>query len=174
MERNSQNALSASWIKTPIEQMIVVSSQSRIHLLEFANSKHLQRKLKYIERVAKTIINQSVTKPIISIKNELQEYFDGALREFNTPIAPFGTNFQNIVWKELMHVPYGKTRSYKELANNINMKTAYRAVALANSANNIAIVIPCHRIINNNGNLGGYSGGIQNKQWLLNHEQKTF
>ncbi len=100
-------------------------------------------------------------------------YFKGKLREFNTPIHLMGTSFQAQVWNQLLKIPYGETRSYLEQAKAIKKETAYRAVANANGANQLAIIIPCHRIINNNGKLGGYGGGTEKKKWLLEHEKKS-
>jgi O-6-methylguanine DNA methyltransferase len=83
-----------------------------------------------------------------------------------------GSPFQKLVWNELLNIPYGETRSYLEEANAIGKPTSYRAVANANGANKLAIIIPCHRIINNNGEIGGYGGGIARKKWLLEHETR--
>ena len=82
-----------------------------------------------------------------------------------------GTAFQRKVWHELMSISAGKTQSYKEISYKINQPTAYRAVANANGANHLALIIPCHRVINSNGKLGGYNGNISHKAWLLRHEK---
>jgi AraC family transcriptional regulator of adaptative response/methylated-DNA-[protein]-cysteine methyltransferase len=97
-------------------------------------------------------------------------YFSGVNHEFITPLALLGSPFQVQVWEELIRIPKGETRSYAQLASAIGRPSAYRAVARANGANQIAIVIPCHRVINSSGELGGYGGGIKRKQWLLDHE----
>ena len=111
--------------------------------------------------------NKTVIK---SIENELKLYFAGALQSFKTPICLLGSAFQKVVWKQLLLIPYGKTISYLQQAALIGKKTAYRAVALANAANQINIVIPCHRVIKHSGDLGGYNGGVDRKKWLINHE----
>ena len=108
--------------------------------------------------------------PLISIERELKLYFEGKLKEFKTEIAYPGTEFQVMVWEELRKIPFGKTCSYAELAKRVGREGAYRAVARANSTNRLAIVIPCHRVIYADGTLGGYAGGMQNKQGLLDHE----
>jgi AraC family transcriptional regulator of adaptative response/methylated-DNA-[protein]-cysteine methyltransferase len=110
---------------------------------------------------------------ISSIQEELSLYFNGSLKEFKTPIRTLGTQFQKLVWLELTRVLYGSTKGYKEQAKAISKPTASRAVANANGANQMAIIIPCHRIINSNGSIGGYSGGIARKQWLLEHEKSS-
>ena len=98
---------------------------------------------------------------------QLQAYFAGELREFVLPVAPEGTAFQQSVWRQLQRIPYGETISYGELANRLGNPKAVRAVGLANGANPISIVIPCHRVIGSNGSLVGYGGGLPTKQALL-------
>ena len=103
--------------------------------------------------------------------NELEEYFNGRLREFKTPVHFVGTAFQQRVWKSLCTIPYGETGTYAQQAQVIGRPFAYRAVANANAANHCAIIVPCHRIIKSNGDLCGYAGGVERKRWLLAHEQ---
>jgi len=98
---------------------------------------------------------------------ELDAYFAGRLRRFATPLAPRGTPFQLDVWRALCDIPYGETISYGELARRIDNPKAVRAVGLANGANPIAIIVPCHRVIGSNGTLTGYGGGLPIKQALL-------
>ena len=104
---------------------------------------------------------------------QLDEYLDGKRMTIDVPIETAGTDFQQDVWKALMDIPYGRTSSYLELAQSINRASAVRAVAQANGANALAIIIPCHRIIGNNGELIGYGGGLAVKKRLLNLEQRT-
>jgi AraC family transcriptional regulator of adaptative response/methylated-DNA-[protein]-cysteine methyltransferase len=99
-------------------------------------------------------------------------YFDGNLTEFKTPLFFLGSSFQKQVWEALRKIPFGQTRSYAEMATFIGKPSAFRAVANANGANQLAIVVPCHRVINTNGDLAGYGGGIARKKWLIHHEQK--
>jgi AraC family transcriptional regulator of adaptative response/methylated-DNA-[protein]-cysteine methyltransferase len=107
------------------------------------------------------------------LKAELARYFDGNLREFSVPIVFPGTAFQRRVWKRLLDIPYGQTMSYQDLARSVGHPAAVRAVGRANGMNRIAILIPCHRIVNKNGDLGGYGGGLRRKQFLLNLEQAS-
>ena len=109
--------------------------------------------------------------PIVSVAKELDQYFNGKLGEFKTPVFYFGSPFQKHVWEELQKIPIGETRSYADIAHAIGSPTSHRAVARANGANQIAIIIPCHRVIYSNGELGGYSGGIFRKKWLIGHEK---
>ncbi len=101
-------------------------------------------------------------------------YFNGTLKKFNTSIYLSGSEFQKLVWQDLTNVPYGETRSYFTQAKLIGMERSYRAVANANGANKFAIIIPCHRIINNNGELGGYGSGLDRKKWLIEHERQNY
>ncbi len=102
---------------------------------------------------------------------QLDEYFAGKRRDFDLPLAPEGTAFQQRVWRELLTIPYGDTWSYGELARAIGRPAAARAVGAANGKNPIAIIVPCHRVIGANGTLVGYGGGLPVKTWLLEHEQ---
>ena len=102
---------------------------------------------------------------------QLDEYFSGTRKVFDLPLNPKGTKFQQKVWSILLSIPYGETRSYKNIAAQIGDENACRAVGMANNKNKIPIFIPCHRIINADGSLGGYSGGEKIKQILLNLEQ---
>ncbi len=109
--------------------------------------------------------------PFLETKQQLTAYFAGTLTEFDVPLQMQGTIFQQRVWEALKSIPYGATLSYGELAQQIGQPKASRAVGLANGRNPISIVVPCHRVIGANGKLTGYGGGIERKQWLLNHER---
>jgi AraC family transcriptional regulator of adaptative response/methylated-DNA-[protein]-cysteine methyltransferase len=108
-----------------------------------------------------------------TIADELSRYFDGTLKRFTVPLAPFGTPFQLKVWRRLREIPYGRTVSYGELAAAVDRPAAQRAVGRANGDNRLAIVIPCHRVVRSDGNLCGYGGGLWRKKWLLEHERTT-
>lgn len=103
---------------------------------------------------------------------QLEAYFSGDLKSFNLKLAPEGTDFQKSVWKTLCGIPYGETRTYKEIAVSIGKPRAYRAVGLANNRNPIAIIIPCHRVIGSDGKLTGYASGLDIKEFLLKREEK--
>jgi len=104
--------------------------------------------------------------------NQINEYFMGDRKEFNLPLSIKGTEFQKKVWKALTEIPYGETRSYKEIAEMVNSPKAYRAVGMANNKNPLSIIIPCHRVIGSNGKLVGYGGGIDIKIKLIDLENK--
>lgn len=102
---------------------------------------------------------------------QLDEYFQGKRTTFSLPFKLTGTPFQLAVWKELQNIPYGKTTSYKEIAQKINKPKAYRAVGMADNKNPLPIIIPCHRVIGSNGKLIGYAGGLKLKNYLLELEK---
>lgn len=104
--------------------------------------------------------------------DELIEYFQGNRRVFTVPVQQEGTTFQQSVWNELLHIPYGKTISYMDLAKRLGDPKAIRAAASTNGKNNIAIIVPCHRVIGSNNDLVGYGGGLWRKRWLLQMEAK--
>ena len=167
-----QKVLKASWLDTPLGPMLAVADEEALYLLEFVDRRGLEMEIERLRKKAKLPIVPGLTAPIRQIEKELAEYFEGKRKEFKTPLFQIGSPFQKRVWEELRKIPHGETRSYAELAAAIGNPSAFRAVAQANGANPIAIVVPCHRVINTGGALGGYGGGISRKEWLLNHEKK--
>ncbi|MGI6342237.1 MAG: methylated-DNA--[protein]-cysteine S-methyltransferase [Bacteroidales bacterium] len=107
------------------------------------------------------------------VAKQLNEYFEGKRKEFTVPIKLYGTNFQLKVWQALCDIPYGQTRSYKDVAIQIGNPKAARAVGMANNRNPIAIIVPCHRVIASDGKLGGYAAGLDVKRKLLKIENST-
>jgi methylated-DNA-[protein]-cysteine S-methyltransferase len=116
-------------------------------------------------------ISQGRSSVLDETARQLAEYFAGAGRDFELPLAARGTGFQQLVWRALVAIPYGETRSYGEIAKTIGRPAASRAVGAANGRNPIAIIVPCHRVIGSDGGLTGYGGGMPAKQWLLDHER---
>ena len=104
------------------------------------------------------------------ISRHLEAYFAGQLKAFEVKLAPEGTEFQKSVWRALCEIPYGETRTYKEIAISVGKPKAYRAVGLANNRNPISIIVPCHRVIGTNGKLTGYASGLDVKEFLLRLE----
>lgn len=104
-------------------------------------------------------------------QKEINEYLDGARKRFSVDLDPDGTNFQKKVWDRLLKIPYGETRSYKDIAIELNDPNASRAVGTANGQNPLCIIVPCHRVISSSGSLGGYSGGVDRKALLLSLEK---
>ena len=160
-----------SRITTPLGPMFIGSTKKGICLLEFTDRRMLETELKDIGSKLNRIILMGENKHITKLKYELAEYFEGKLKTFTADLDTHGTEFQKTAWNALMKIPYGETRSYGQQAMVMNNPKAVRAVGLANGANRISIVIPCHRVIGANGKLTGYGGGLERKKWLLHHEQ---
>ncbi|MEK4462615.1 bifunctional transcriptional activator/DNA repair enzyme protein Ada [Paenibacillus odorifer] len=162
--------LYCTWIETILGSMLAISDEESLLLLEFVDRKGLENEIKRLRiRLNATILPEKVAV-LHQIEEELKLYFTGELTEFTTPVRYLGSDFQQKVWNELRKIPLGQTASYKELAEKINNPSACRAVARANGTNQLSILVPCHRVINSNGELGGYGGGLARKEWLIKHE----
>lgn len=172
MTSTEPTILHSSFLDTQLGAMIAIADEKALYLLEFTDRRGLDRKIERLKKKTTSILMPGRTQPINSIEYELKQYFNGELEEFKTPVMVLGSLFQKQVWKELQKISSGQTKSYADIAAAIGKPSAFRAVAQANSANQCALIIPCHRVINANGNLGGYSGGLMRKQWLINHERK--
>jgi len=116
--------------------------------------------------------NDRPTRVLKETARQLAEYFAGTRQVFDLPLAPQGSGFQERVWRALLAIPFGVTTTYGDIARTIGRPSASRAVGTANGANPIAIIVPCHRVIGQNGTLTGYAGGLPMKKWLLEHEQR--
>jgi len=164
--------LKADWIETPIGNMLAVGDERSIHLLEFFDRTALPTELKRLRTATRSTVTFGRTPAIDAIEAELREYFAGTRCRFETPLTLHGSAFTKAVWDELVAIPPGSTRSYADIAAAAGRHTAVRAVARANGANQLAIVIPCHRVIGADGSLTGYGGGLWRKDWLLRHERR--
>ena len=163
--------------ETPLGTMFTGATEEGVCMLEYADSTARQEKeIKAICKQLRTTDEEGESKHFEPLRQQLAEYFDGKRKEFTIPLVLAGTSFQQEVWRELLKIPYGSTRSYKEQSMALNNLGAIRAVGTANGANRIAILIPCHRVIGENGDLTGYGGGLWRKKWLLDLEkgQLTF
>lgn len=165
-----ENVIETCLIETPIGTMIAGGVKDGICLLEFTNRRMLKTELKQLEEYFNAVIIKGENKHFNLLRKELKEYFEKKLKKFSVPLCAPGTVFQKAVWKELRNIPFGKTRSYKEQSEALGNPGAIRAVATANGANRISIIIPCHRVIGADGSLTGYGGGLWRKKWLLEHE----
>ena len=155
--------ISFTYLQSPIGPLLLASSGSRLHSITFPKSGSPATPGSNWNE------NASAFKEPI---RQLQAYFAGELENFDLPLGPQGTPFQQKVWNELCRIPYGQTISYGELAKRIGNPNASRAVGLANGSNPIPIVIPCHRVIGSSGKLTGYGGGLPIKEKLLALEKK--
>jgi len=159
-------------IATPLGEMIAAATEEGICLLEFSDDKIVTDELRELKELLGTDIKEGRRRHLRHLKKQLKEYFAGKRKTFNLPLLTPGTDFQKAVWNELLKIPYGETVSYHQQAEAINKPGAVRAVGSANGTNRIAIIIPCHRVIGADGKLVGYGGGLERKQWLLDHERK--
>jgi len=164
--------LTARWLSTPLGPMLGVASEEGLTMLEFVDRRGLEREIVTMRRKTKRVIVPGRSSFLDRIARELAEYFSGHLERFETPLdLRGGSDFQREVWARLLDVPYGQTTSYGALAAELGRPAAARAMGRANGSNQIAIVIPCHRVIAANGALTGYGGGLHRKRWLLDHER---
>ena len=154
--------LEATIVPTPIGELRVSGTSVGLCEIRFP-TKRLAHDQPEVESPTHDVLKLTV--------EQLHAYFRGDLREFDVPLQPTGTEFQQRVWTELQRIPYGETTSYGEIAKQIGAPTASRAVGAANGRNPIPIIIPCHRVIGRDGSLTGFGGGIETKRHLLAHER---
>lgn len=164
-------AIAVSWIETPLGPMIAGSREGRVCLLEFTNRRMMEAQVRTLKRRLGVPFVTGETAVVARLAKELDLYFAGSLKDFTVPLEAPGTPFEERVWAALRTIPYGQTRSYAELAAIVDRPRSFRAVGRANGMNRIAIVIPCHRVVNQDGKLGGYGGGLWRKHALLHLER---
>lgn len=169
--QSSITQLFTTTIETPLGSMTAIADDNGLYLLEFSDQPTLKREIAFLKKTLNTEILLGTSTILEHVAFDLNNYFVNKHFIFTTPYHLLGSSFQKRVWQQLIKIPAGKTQSYGEIASRLNYPTAYRAVAKANSTNRLAIIIPCHRVINSNGQLGGYAGGVTRKEWLLTHEQ---
>jgi AraC family transcriptional regulator of adaptative response/methylated-DNA-[protein]-cysteine methyltransferase len=163
--------LLADWIETPLGAMVAVACQHKLHLLEFADRKALPREVAKLQKRQPGGIGFGRPEVVDQAAEELGAYFAGLAARFDTPLAYHGTAFEADVWRALREIPVGQTRSYGALAQSLGRPGSSRAVARANGANQIAVMIPCHRVLGADGALTGYGGGLWRKQRLIEIER---
>lgn len=146
----------ASVTTSPIGQITILADDEFVHAVTFAET---------------DITGLNENPLTLNAVQQLNDYFNGKLQQFNFPIKQNGTEFQQEVWQNLLNIPFGETTSYAKFSAHNPL--AIRAIAAANGKNNMAIVVPCHRVIGSNGKLVGYAGGLWRKQWLLQHEREV-
>jgi O-6-methylguanine DNA methyltransferase len=156
-------------LDSPVGPLTAGATDEGICLLEFAG-RRTDVQSGVLSRLFESDVVDGKHRYLDRLAKELTEYFAGRRRQFAVPLAVRGTPFQEKVWRELLRIPYGETRSYLDIARRVCTDRASRAVGRANGQNRIAIVIPCHRVVNSGGALGGYGGGLDRKQFLLDLE----
>ena len=168
------NKISITYYKSPIGELLLGSYDGKLCLADFRYRRMRTSIDNRIQKGLKAEYVEQSSKVIEETIKEMKEYFAGERKDFDIPLLMVGTDFQKSVWKGLIQVPYGTTASYLELSKRIGNEKAVRAVASANGANSIAILVPCHRIIGSNGDLVGYAGGLDVKRKLLELENNLF
>ncbi len=158
-------------IDSPLGILTAGASNDGICMLEFDNQKRIETHQKEFEKNHSISKNKS-NEHIQSLTTQLNQYFNKDLKSFDLALDIIGTPFQTKVWAALQTIPFGATRSYKEQAIAVGDLKAIRAVATANGANRISIIIPCHRVIGSNGSLTGFGGGLWRKKFLLDLESE--
>lgn len=164
--------LLAQRIETPLGTMLALADERGLRLLEFADRRGLERELAGLRRRLKCAIVPGSNATLEKTRRQLADYFAGRSLAFDLPLAPVGSGFQQRVWRELQRIPAGRTRSYAAMAEKLGIPKGPRAIGRANGSNMLALVIPCHRVINADGSLCGYAGGIWRKRRLLEHERR--
>ena len=155
---------------SPIGPLATAATADGVCLLEFTEPARLEPQLRMLRRLFGVDPVEGTNAHLDRLEDELAAYFAGALRAFTVPVVTPGTPFQQRVWTELLRIPYGETRSYEQIAIAVSGVSAQRAVGRANGTNRVAVVVPCHRVVNKDGGLGGYGGQLWRKQRLLELE----
>ena len=164
--------LRSQLITTPLGSMLAVADTRGLVLCEFHDRPMLPVQVQRVERIFGGSPVEGTNAILDQTQRELNEYFLGQREEFTIPLILDGTPFQSRVWRQLLQIPFGKTTSYDAIAERVQRSGAARAVGRANGDNRIAIIVPCHRVINADGTLSGYGGGKNRKRWLLAHEKR--
>lgn len=160
-------SISIKYYHSPVGELIIGSYGDKLCLCDWKYRKNRNTIDKRIQEHLNASYTEGTSVVIKKTIEQLEEYFRKERTDFDIPLLFVGTNFQKHVWDALLMIPYGKTESYAKLAARINNEKAIRAIATANGANAISVIVPCHRVIGSNGNLIGYAGGIDAKSKLL-------
>ena len=168
---NSNRFIYIQTYQSPVGEIVLGSYNNKLCLANWSNNKKSDRTNIRLKKGLNAVFVEESSEIIDETIKQLDEYFKGERQIFDIPLLMVGTEFQMSVWMALLQIPFGKTASYAEQAKRIDNEKAVRAVANANAANAISILIPCHRIIDSNGTLTGYAGGLDVKKKLLELEK---
>ncbi|MEZ4302406.1 MAG: methylated-DNA--[protein]-cysteine S-methyltransferase [Polyangiaceae bacterium] len=166
-KRPSREEVFVTRLDSPLGPLVAGATDAGVCLLEFTDRRMLEKQLRTVGRLFGGPVVPRENRHLETLRAELTAYFAGKLQRPSVPLQYPGTPFQKRVWDELLRIPYGQTRSYEEMARLVGAPRAVRAVGTANGMNRIAILIPCHRVVNKDGRLGGYGGGLRRKERLL-------
>ena len=160
------------YYNSPCGELVLASMGDELCLCDWNGMPCAERNLRRIGRYVNEDFRKETSPVIEQTKRQLDDYFAGNRKEFDIQLHTFGTDFQNRVWKALLDIPYGKTRTYMEIAKSIGNAKGVRAVAQAIGANSLDIIVPCHRVIGSNHSLTGFAGGLDKKRFLLELERR--
>ena len=160
----STTQIEYTYYDSPVGQLLLAGTTTALQLVSFPTGSRTR------EPKPEWLRNHDTFLPVIK---QLQEYFDGKRQQFDLPLKLIGTKFQKQVWTALADIPYGETVTYGELAKTVKRPKASRAIGAANGANNLPIILPCHRVIGANRTLTGFGGGLPTKEFLLRLEQRV-
>jgi O-6-methylguanine DNA methyltransferase len=165
------DAIAVQWVASPVGPLLIGASDAALRVLEFSSTAELAERIARLRKhLGRSLVRQD-NAILVRLRAQLREYFAGVRRDFDVPLEFHGSEFQERVWGALRTIPYGETRSYGAIAKQLGDAGAMRAVGGANGMNPIAIVIPCHRVVNASGDLGGFGGGPLRKRILLDLER---
>ncbi len=165
-------AITMGWMEGPLGPMIAGTSEMGLCFLEFTDRRMIEAQVETLKRHFRRPLSPGSSQHLVQLQKEMNEYFAGKRKDFSVPLEFPGSLFQQKVWNSLLTIPYGETCAYQDIAKQVGSPGAVRAVGRANGQNRIAIVTPCHRVVNRNGELGGYGGGLWRKKYLLDLERE--
>ena len=167
------NRISFTIINSPLGELVLGVTNRGCCLVEFVGRGGLEAIKTQTRRRYKLELVEGENRLLTAVEQELSSYFSGTSRSFSVPLDLQGTRFEQNVWRELLSIPYGQTRTYGEIAELVRRPLAYQAVGRANGHNPVAIVVPCHRVIQKGGGMCGYGGGVWRKEFLLDLEKNA-
>jgi AraC family transcriptional regulator of adaptative response/methylated-DNA-[protein]-cysteine methyltransferase len=170
-QARTADCIVTTWVESPLGPLLAGARPEGICLLEFTDRRALEAQFATVRQRFACAVVPGTHDHLEQLKEELSRYFAGKMRQFTVPLVYPGTPFQQKVWDQLRRIPYGQTMSYEAMADAVGAPGAQRAVGRANGQNRIGIVIPCHRVVNKSGKLGGYGGGLWRKEFLLSLER---
>ncbi|KAL4715419.1 hypothetical protein ACJJTC_015322 [Scirpophaga incertulas] len=169
---DSEHVLYIHSLDSPVGNVTAVADNDHLFMLSFEDSKNFEKKIQYISNKLHCKFEKGTNKLLLQLEDELSLYFKGSLNNFTIPLKTVGSDFQEDVWKKLRELPYGTTQTYGDIAKSLGRSAAHaRAVGAACGANAHLLIIPCHRVVAT-GSKGGFSCGMDRKEWLIEHENK--
>ena len=170
-ESHERGPLQLARLDSPLGTVVAAADRFRVQLLTFGNDQSPEAACAELSRIAGSPVAPGENPILQQLRAELHEYFQGQRRRFQVPFLMHGTEFQRQVWSQLQRISCGQTASYQDIAAAVGNPAAVRAVGRANATNRLCLLVPCHRVIAKDGTLGGYSGGLWRKRFLLELEQ---